>query len=134
MKITYCKKPYVMEFGLYSSPNKFFDRIKKLGYVYVDTKFHTKTRVATTLYVPGFRFGIDIEVKGIMTHEESEMDFLSGGVITVHFFKILKAQKIEKFEEYISTIASQYIDDNIELRVYNTGVISKLKGGGNDKD
>jgi len=127
MKITYCESPFFMEFRVMANLNKFFDEIKKLGFVYIHTSFHTKTRIDTSMYLSGFMFGINIKVEDIITHEEGNMNFLTGEHRTANFFRILKAQKIAKFEEYIFAIAGQYLPDEIELRIFETKVIGKLK-------
>lgn len=128
MKISYCEKPFMMEFQMLADSNKFIAEIKKTGCVYVYARFHTKTRIETSLYLPGYCFGIDQKVINIKTHYEKELNYLSGEYIEKHYFRILKDQGIIAFEKYVDAIIHDLIhDENLEIKIFETDVIKLLK-------
>lgn len=130
MKISYEQRPMCMEFKLISSQEKFYESIRKLNYVYVNPRMITKTRVSTSLYIPGYSFSINKQVEGIKTDLKKEYSFLDYNPVSCHYFKVLKNQRIEKYEEYITTLIKTHIADlpeDFEVKIYETDAIRKLK-------
>lgn len=128
MKITYHESPFNKEFGLMRSPDDFVNAIKKSGFVYIDTRFNTKTRIDVSAYLPGFCFGINEKVDGIKTAEKQEFNYFTSEYRIKNYFKIMKAQGLKKFEEYVSEIIKRTIvTEDVEIKIYETPVIRELR-------
>jgi hypothetical protein len=120
-------------FMMFADEQKFAAEVYEKQFVYIDTSFVTKTRVNTSLYLPGFAYKFNGAVDGFQTHEKTQWGMFSGKQETSHYFKIMKRQRIEEYKSYVEALLRRRFgaiieDDKFVVKLLETGPIRVLQG------
>ena len=83
-----------------------------------------KTRVHTSLKSGEAMKSVDWEMEGFKTHPTTEQNMWTGQLYTSHYFKILKNQSHDSYQDYIKAIAKKFceqrhLDDKIDILTIN---------------
>ena len=120
MKITFIETPtpMVTSFTMFAEfPTSLLKDKKTLT---ITASHETKTRVSTSLSLGDHTSRINWKIEGIKTFEKSEWNYFSGTQNVSNYFVLNKAQGIEKYKEYISSIVTKLCEklEMDELTIY----------------
>lgn len=110
-----------------SSTEDFFKQVADTGFLAIDVRNHTKTRLHVSIRNGSFSFGINMVSRKFKTHNERSFNVWTNEPMESNYFKVLKAQRREQVIEYVNEqLDTLKFPHDIELRFFNTKTLKEL--------
>lgn len=131
LTIEYVPKPGMIEYTVFADVGEFMNLIKDKGYVFIDITDRTKTRLSTSVYIPGYRYLANEKYNnGLKYFTSSEYSYATYEQVESHFLVIGKKFNQSHLEIHLRSlfdkIFSKYMD-KITFKVYNSRIINEIR-------